>query len=87
MTVLLGGPDQFHAMFVSALKNQLTSYLRAVHKLASRQKVASGKLILPTCDMGRVWHVCRGCVNICDQMWQTERTNLSQVHLESYPFR
>jgi hypothetical protein len=87
MTVLFDGPDQFHSMFVSALKNQLTSYIRAIHELASRQKLASGKLILPARDMGRVWQVCRSCINICDQMWQAERTDLSQVHLESYPFR
>jgi hypothetical protein len=74
-------------MFVPALKNQLTSYIRAVHKLASRQKLASGKLILPSRDMGRIRHVCRGCINVCDQMWQTERTDLSQVHFESHPLR
>ena len=71
-------------MFVPAVKNQLTSYIRAVHKLASRQKRASGKLILPACDMGRIR---RGRVNICDQMWQTERTDLSQVHFESHTLR
>jgi hypothetical protein len=84
MAVLLGGPDQLNIKFVPALKNQLTSYIRAVHKLASRQKLASGKLILPARNMSRIRH---GYINICDQVWQTKITDLSQVHFESHPLR